>query len=202
MFSRRYKIKFILLLRHWAICTIQYTNILKYQQSTQCFHKANSCSLLSIKVYCTSSVPAAAAGAVLTVDKHDQHWIQFADSAAIFAAGTLTQTHNLSSNLCNFSFVLEISLKVRVYVLKYANVNCMYFIRKGHHANQKSAKIKVYCMRLSDNFFQLSKGSLIALWAFANGNQLFLGSLSLRILWFACNANHFLQYRCKNLNLI
>ena len=37
---------------------------------------------------------------------------------------------------------------------------------------KKSAKIQMFCMRLSDTFLQLAKGTLISLWAVAKGYPL------------------------------
>jgi hypothetical protein len=38
--------------------------------------------------------------------------------------------------------------------------------------SKKSAKIQMFCMRLSDTFLQLAKGTLISLWAVAKGDLL------------------------------
>ena len=62
---------------------------------------------------------------------------------------------------------------------------------------KKSAKIQMFCMRLSDTFLQLAKGTLISLWAVAKGNLLPFGSLCMRNPRIACNADHVLQYTAQ-----
>jgi hypothetical protein len=55
----------------------------------------------------------------------------------------------------------------------------------------------MFCMRLSDTFLQLAKGTLISLWAVAKGYLLPFESLCMRHPRIACNADHVLQYTAQ-----
>ena len=57
-----------------------------------------------------------------------------------------------------------------------------------HAKSKKSAKIKEYCMRQSNTFLQLAKGSLIPSRAVAKGNQIPFRANCKRNLRIACNA--------------
>jgi hypothetical protein len=71
-------------------------------------------------------------------------------------------------------------------------------VKKIPHAkSKKSAKIIMYCRRLSDTFLQLAKGTLISFWAVAKGYLLPFGSLCMRNPRIVCTADHVLQYTAQ-----